>query len=169
MIITLFGSNSDVQLYSLAANNQLAFCALPYAAIDTLVHELPIGYTNLQVGEQAVVSFDRRRYRTTYIEHLYLTDHLLHITTDLLNEDYTFIPLATSNDTHFTITVVAKTIEQPSTGDDKVATAIKNSGNAVQTTAIYDLLGREYPVGTKLPQGVYIIVENNNVRKEFVR
>ncbi len=172
-LVKLLGSDPELQLYSLAANNKLAFCALPYSSMDTLVLNLPIGYVNLTTGSPAVIAFDARRYGTAYIEHIYLTDNAMHTTSDLLTDAYTFTPETTTDDTRFMLTVVAREYTQDGNNgnnSDNVLTGIDDATKApTHTVAIYDMLGREYPSDAKLPQGVYIIVENNNVRKEFLK
>ena len=153
-LVKMSGSTPVLELYSLVGNEKRAFNALHMTAIRTLV---PLGYTNAPMG-QMTIAFDYDHYDASALEAVMLTDYETGRVVNLLEQDYTFTNHAAHSDNRLAINAVVL----PKTPE--VATEL----NDQMVNGVYDLLGRKVTL-ENLPQGVYIIIENGQSRKEVIR
>jgi hypothetical protein len=155
-----FGSAQPMSAYSLLASTPMAYIALPMEGINRPV---PVGYRKAEMSEMTF-SFDDGRYDRNLLEALWLTDQVTGKVTDLLFEDYTFMPEATQDDNRFFLSLEKRKVVDVTTAVDEV-----NQERTI--THIYDMLGREVNTSyNMLPQGVYVITDNlGTTRKEIIR
>lgn len=155
-----FGEAQPMSAYSLLASTPMAYIALPMEGINRPV---PVGYRKAEMSEMTF-SFDDGRYDRNLLEALWLTDQVTGKVTDLLFEDYTFMPEATQDDNRFFLSLEKRKVVDVTTAVDEV-----NQERTI--THIYDMLGREVNTSyNMLPQGVYVITDNlGTTRKEIIR
>lgn len=155
-----FGSAQPMSAYSLLASTPMAFIALPMEGINRPV---PVGYRKAEMSEMTF-SFDDSRYDRNLLEALWLTDQVTGKVTNLMLEDYTFMPEATQDDNRFFLSLEKRKVVDVTTAVDEV-----NQERTI--THIYDMLGREVNTSyNMLPQGVYVITDNlGTTRKEIIR
>ena len=172
----LFGTSDRLNVYSVAGNTQLAYCALPYAIDDNgqiSPSTLSIGYRNASTDSEAIFTFDSKRYKTDALEALYLTDNYMGETVDLLLDDYTFTPLKAQDDERFTLSAQPRRILDITTG----LGATNINATAINGNGVYDLLGRKVyssanafkQMKQSAPAGIYIVIDNGQLTKEIIR
>lgn len=158
-LVKLSGSSPVLEFYSLAGNDMRAFNALPAADITRPV---PLGFRNAQTGEM-VIAFDSDHYAAEPFSAVMLTDRETGRTVNLLDSDYRFTTDRAQSNERFT--VYALRAPDTTTGlNDHIG---QTSGQST-TVNIYDILGRRVS-GNNLPQGIYIIMQNGQSRKEVIR
>ena len=158
-LVKMSGSTPVLELYSLAGDEKRAFNALALTAIRTLV---PLGYDNAPMG-QMTIAFDYDHYDASALEAVMLTDYETGRVVNLLESDYIFTNYTTRSDNRFAINAVLL----PKTPE--VATGLNDQMvNDQMVNGIYDLLGRRVSLDM-LQQGVYIIIENGQSRKEVIQ
>jgi len=154
-LVKLFGSAQGLSVYTLAGSDERAFNAL---SLSNILRPVPVGFRNAPVGEM-VFCFDETHYDASLFDAVMLTDYEAGRVVNLLDEDYPFTTNKSQNDTRFALYAVLA---------PKATTDIDYTGGAGVQSAedgIYDLLGRRVSLDM-LPQGVYIIIENGQCRKE---
>ncbi|MBO4577880.1 MAG: hypothetical protein J5688_04150, partial [Paludibacteraceae bacterium] len=155
-LVKLSGSASAMELYSLSGKERRAYNALP---AKDIMNPVSLGFSNAPVGE-LTFAFDSEHYDAESLSAVMLTDHQTGQVVNLLDGNYRFTTERAQDDTRFTI----HALRAPST-----ATAVESiSINVARQDGIYDVLGRRLS-GDRLPQGVYIIVEKGQSRKEVIR
>lgn len=159
-LVKLFGSHQPMTFYSLNDNNEpCAYNALPIEDIHTAV---PLGFRNAPTG-MLQISFDAAHSNTDRLEAVYLTDYMLGNTVNLMEESYEFYNSQKASDTRFALWAVVRRVPATATGMDETQTT---NGHC----EIYDLLGRRVNTHMQsMPQGLYILVENSESRKEVIR
>lgn len=158
-LVKMSGSTPVLELYSLVGNEKRAFNALHMTAIRTLV---PLGYTNAPMG-QMTIAFDYDHYDASSLEAVMLTDYETGRIVNLLDEDYSFTTTGTEENARFVINAVLA----PRVTTDIGGTGVDGSSTN-ELDGVYDLLGRKVTL-ENLPQGVYIIIENGQSRKEVIQ
>jgi hypothetical protein len=163
-LVKMSGSTPVLELYSLAGDEKRAFNALNMTAIRTLV---PLGYTNAPMGQMSI-AFDYDHYDALALEAVMLTDYETGRVVNLLEQDYTFTNHAAHSDNRLAINAVVlpKTPEVATELNDQMVN--DQMVNDQMVNGVYDLLGRKVTL-ENLPQGVYIIIENGQSRKEVIR
>ena len=163
-LVKMSGSTPVLELYSLAGDEKRAFNALNMTAIRTLV---PLGYTNAPMGQMSI-AFDYDHYDASALEAVMLTDYETGRVVNLLEQDYTFTNHAAHSDNRLAINAVVlpKTPEVATELNDQMVN--DQMVNDQMVNGVYDLLGRKVTL-ENLPQGVYIIIENGQSRKEVIR
>lgn len=160
-LVKMFGSAQPLSAYSLMTDaTPLAFQALPMEAIN---RPIQVGYRKADMSPMTF-SFDDSRYDRNLLEALWLTDQVTGKVTNLMLEDYTFMPEATQDDNRFFLSLEKRKVVDVTTAVDEV-----NQERTI--THIYDMLGREINTSyNMLPQGVYVITDNlGTTRKEIIR
>ncbi len=165
-----------------------------YSSIDAddPVYEqiIPLGYRDA-ASEDMTFDYDAMRYNAlsehssnaiktgdkARIVAMLLRDNLTGVVTDLLIKSYTCRAVANTDDSRFTL--IVRYVYPDATGQYDVATDISNTtpslnGNEQEAgnANVYDVLGRRITNGAdavNLPTGVYIVVEQGDVRKEIVQ
>lgn len=158
-LVKMSGSTPVLELYSLAGDEKRAFNALHMTAIRTLV---PLGYTNAPMG-QMTIAFDYDHYDASSLEAVMLTDYETGRIVNLLDEDYSFTTTGTEENARFVINAVLA----PRVTTDIGGTGVDGSSTN-ELDGVYDLLGRRVSLDM-LQQGVYIIIENGQSRKEVIQ
>lgn len=98
-----FGSVYSLKAYTIQSDGlPLAYNAMAPESTENI----PLGYRAPQKGSYVFKLDDS--YSIDRIEALYLTDHVLNTTVNLLNTDYGFETERTQNNSRFTLSVVAK-------------------------------------------------------------
>lgn len=152
-----FGNDGNISIYSIINNNLLAFQAMSY---DYLFRPISIGYKNVKM-EPITISFDENRYSFEDIDALWLTDIELNKYTNLLVEDYTFMPSTTQDNNRFYLTLEIS-------HKDDVGTSLEETKSETNEN-IFNIFGYNINKSDRLPNGFYIIVdENGNCRKELI-
>ena len=179
----LFGTEDHLDIYSIGADNEpLAFCALPmtedeFGQADNIT--IPLGYRNASTEQPAVIAFDESRYDASLFGALYLTDRYTGDVVNLLNEDYSFLPLAAADNERFTLGIAPRRTQEVTTGTEDITSLVQTA----DMVTVYDVLGRKvalinaggFEVNADmlkmihLPEGIYVIVQGDVVRKEFVK
>lgn len=170
-------TSTGLQVYTLQDGQKRAYNALA-AHLATLI---PVGIKVPAEGEY-IFRIDPRHMAN--MGHLYLTDHNLGITTDLLTEEYAFTTQAGTNDSRFTIQWLAQSADIASDLDNQSGMQIATNGNlliltqlpAGATVRTYDALGRLMQTATTsegqlqliMPNGVYMIVATSG-NQQFVQ
>lgn len=158
-LVKLSGSSPVLEFYSLAGNDMRAFNALPAADITRPV---PLGFRNAQTGEM-VIAFDSDHYAAEPLQAVMLTDRETGRTVNLLDSDYRFTTDRAQSNERFT--VYALRAPDTTTG---LNDHIGRTSDQSTTVNIYDILGRRLS-GDRLPQGIHIIMQNGQSRKEIIR
>ena len=158
-----------LRVYTLLGSTKLAYNATSPALAQM---PIPVGYKVSQLQPLTFSALDLED-NDNYIA-LYLYDNVEDVTTNLLEDDYTFTPTERENNSRFTLSCVAapKTpteIEQTAEGG---ALFIANQGGvsiyqlpANATVRVYDIMGRmvttqqaqQNVMDITLPTGVYVI------------
>lgn len=160
-LVKIFGEQQPMTIYSIGADNQpRAFNALPVEDAATI--PVPLGYRNAPLGTMQI-AFDAEQYDMSAFEAVWLTDYLTNTTVNLLNEAYTFNNTEVESDTRFSVTVAIRMT--PAVATDAQTATVSGQGSAVY----YDMLGRRISSSSAIPQGVYVVIENGNCRKEVIR
>ena len=155
-LVKMSGSTPVLELYSLASAERRAFNAL---SLSDMYRPVPLGFRNASIGEMTF-RFDSEHYDASPLDAVMLTDYETGRTVNLLEEDYRFTTSVSSSDVRFVLHAVLA---------PEVATGLNGQiVNEPMVNGIYDLLGRKVDK-SMLPQGVYIIVENGEARKEVIR
>lgn len=155
-LVKLYGSTPVFSLYSLADTEERAFNAL---ALDAIKQPVPLGFKNAQTGEW-VFAFDDTHYDASMLEAVMLTDYETGRVVNLLEQDYHFTNYRAADNTRFVLHAVLA---------PRISTGVDNrTVNSLQPDGVYDLLGRRVSPDM-LQQGVYVIIENGQSRKEVVR
>lgn len=155
-LVKMSGSTPVLELYSLASAERRAFNAL---SLSDMYRPVPLGFRNASIGEMTF-RFDSDRYDASPLDAVMLTDYEAGRTVNLLEEDYRFTTSVSSSDVRFVLHAVLA---------PEVATGLNGQMvNDPMANGVYDLLGRKVDK-SMLPQGVYIIVENGEARKEVIR
>lgn len=160
-LVKIFGEQQPMTIYSIGADNQpRAFNALPVEDAATI--PVPLGYRNAPLGTMQI-AFNSEQYDTSAFEAVCLTDHKANTTVNLLSESYTFNNTQVESDTRFSVTVAIRMT--PAVATDAQTATVSGQGSAVY----YDMLGRRISSSSAIPQGVYVVIENGNCRKEVIR
>lgn len=155
-LVKMSGSTPVLELYSLASAERRAFNAL---SLSDMYRPVPLGFRNASIGEMTF-RFDSDRYDASPLDAVMLTDYEAGRMVNLLEEDYRFTTSVSSSDVRFVLHAVLA---------PEVATGLNGQMvNDPMANGVYDLLGRKVDK-SMLPQGVYIIVENGEARKEVIR
>lgn len=159
-LVKMFGSNQPMSLYSIGSNGEpRAYNAL---AIADALQPVPLGYRNAPIATMQF-AFDTAHYDTSMLDAVWLIDYETGNTTNLLDEPYTFDNTQAASDSRFAL--FAQLAEKQHTPTDNGFTTRDAQGKEV-----YDMLGRRVGISfDELPQGVYIIVEDGEPRKEVVK
>ena len=134
----MFGNAPVLYAYSLSQGEALAFQAV---SIDT-IYPIPVGFKNAKINTMTF-AFDSKRYTNSCLSAIWLHDSKLNKHTNLLYDDYTFVPSSSNEDNRFYITV-----------EFDVATDIENVFYDDQEYA-FDILGRK--VSDIYTNGVYVV------------
>ena len=134
----MFGNAPVLYAYSLSQCEALAFQAV---SIDS-IYPIPLGFKNAKISTMTF-AFDSKRYTNSRLLAIWLHDSMLNKHTNLLYDDYTFIPSSSNEDNRFYITV-----------EFDVATDIENVFYDDQEYA-FDILGRK--VSDIYTNGVYVV------------
>ena len=155
-LVKLSGSVSAMEFYSLSGNEKRAYNAL---SAKDIMNAVTLGFCNAPIGEMTI-AFDSEHYDAKSLSAVMLTDRQTGQVVNLLEGCYRFTTDCAQDDTRFTI----HALRAPST-----VTAVESIGTSIaRPDGIYDVLGRRLS-GDRLPQGVYIIVEKGQSRKEVIR
>lgn len=158
-LVKMHGSEPAFALYTLAGTDERVFNALALSAISQPV---PVGFKNAPTGEM-VFSFDDAHYDDAALDAVMLTDYEANRVVNLLEQDYLFTNTRAEDNTRFVIYAVLA----PQTVTEIIAPAY--DGTTLNgPDGIYDMLGRRVSAGD-LPQGVYIVIENGQPRKEVIQ
>lgn len=142
----MFGNASAMYAYSLSKGVALAFQAV---SIDS-IYPIPLGYKNAKISPMTF-AFDSARYVNDGLYAIWLYDSKLNTHTNLLHEEYVFMPGSPSEDNRFYITI-----------EFDVLTDI-NTENELNKELIFDILGRR--VSSIYHNGVYIVHKNRECVK----
>lgn len=93
----------SMSVYTIYGGYNLAYNALSPTDAEQLI---PVGYVAPSAGEYTFGLDEQGDYEQ--IEHIYLTDYEQGLTTDLLNENYTFTTATGKNESRFAINVILK-------------------------------------------------------------
>ncbi len=93
----------SMSVYTIYGGYNLAYNALSPTDAEQLI---PVGYVAPSAGEYTFGLDEQGDYEQ--IEHIYLTDYEQGLTTDLLNESYTFMTATGKNESRFAINVILK-------------------------------------------------------------
>lgn len=158
-LVKLFGSAQPLSLYSFGERNNLrAFNALP---AEDILQPVALGYRNAAAG-QMLFAFDTLRCDKAQWNAVWLTDRRTGTLTNLIEEDYRFTNTETQDDDRF----ILNAVPAPKTPTD-IASPPADGPHA---DGIYDIMGRRCdPKNGYLPQGIYIVIENGQSRKEVIR
>ena len=160
-LVKIFGEQQPMTLYSLGADNEpRAFNALPVS--DAFDIPVPLGYRNAPLGTMQI-AFDTAQYDMSAFEAVWLTDHVMNTTVNLLDGAYTFTNTQEASDTRFAVTAAIRLTPAVTTGVEPAAN-IGGSSAAVY----YDMLGRRVNAASA-QQGVYVVIDNGTCRKEVIR
>lgn len=155
-LVKVHGSSPTLALYSLAGTDERAFNAL---SLDAMSQPVPLGFKHATAGLMTF-AFDTAHYDASILEAVMLTDYATGRVVNLLDEDYSFTTTGTEENARFVINAVLA---------PRVTTGVDNrTVNSLQPDGVYDLLGRRVSPDM-LQQGVYIIIENGQSRKEVIR
>ena len=155
-LVKMSGSTPVLELYSLAGDEKRAFNAL---SLSDLYRPVTLGFRNAPIGE-LTFRFDSEHYDASVLDAVMLSDYETGRTVNLLEEDYRCTTSVSANDTRFVLHAVLA---------PQTATGLNGPiNNGAMVNGVYDLLGRKVEKSL-LPQGVYIIVENGEARKEVIR
>lgn len=159
-LVKMFGSHQPMSLYSVGGNGEpRAYNALP--AADAM-QPVPLGFRNAPQGTMQI-AFDSAHYDASMFEAVYLLDYETGNTTNLLDEPYIFRNTQNSSDTRFALFASLSTKPHTPTGTDVII-------RDVQGIEVYDMLGRRVSISfDNLPQGVYVVVQDGEPRKEVVK
>ena len=158
-LVKMNGSTPVLELYSLAGDEKRAFNAL---SLSDMYRPVPVGFRNASIGEMTF-RFDSEHYDASPLDAVMLTDYETGRTVNLIEEDYRFTTSVSQNDVRFVLHAVLA----PRVTTDIGGTGVDGS-NTNELDGVYDLLGRKVDK-SMLPQGVYIIVENGEARKEVIQ
>jgi hypothetical protein len=145
-LVKMFGFAPVLSGYSLAQGEALAFQAV---SIDSL-YPIPVGYRNAN-STTMTFAFDTERYTNNGLGALWLYDSQLNKYTNLLRENYTFVPSANKEENRFYITI-----------ELDVPTDTENVFEINKET-IFDILGRR--MTEVYSNGIYIIFKNGKYTK----
>ena len=160
-LVKIFGEQQPMSLYTIGADNEpRAFNALPVEDAATL--PVPLAYRNAPLGTMQI-AFDETRCDIASLEAVWLTDFTENTTVNLLKGAYEFTNDVAASDTRFAVTTVIR--KTPAVATDNETATVSEQGSAVY----YDMLGRRVSTSRSIPQGVYVVIENGNCRKEVVR
>ena len=158
-LVKMHGSSPTLVLYSLAGTEERAFNAL---SLDAINQPVPLGFKHATAGLMTF-AFDTAHYDASMLEAVMLTDYATGRVVNLLDEHYSFTTAGTEDNARFVINAVLAprvTTDIGGTGVDGYSTN--------ELDGVYDLLGRRVSLDM-LQQGVYIIIENGQSRKEVIQ
>ena len=102
--VSLFTISGEIELFSNALNVQSA------------ANGIPVGYIAPTEGQFTFSYNDQES--SSWIEHLWLIDNDMAVTTDLLDNDYNFISAAETNKTRFVLKIELKSEKDDPTTDN---------------------------------------------------
>ncbi len=160
-LVKIFGEQQPMSLYTIGADGEpRAFNALPVE--DAAILPVPLAYRNAPLGTMQI-AFDAEQYDMSAFEAVWLTDYQTNTTVNLLKGAYEFTNDVAASDTRFAVTTVIR--KTPAVATDNETAIVSEQGSAVY----YDMLGRRVSTSRSIPQGVYVVIENGNCRKEVVQ
>ncbi|HBZ34346.1 MAG TPA: hypothetical protein DEO38_04505, partial [Bacteroidales bacterium] len=140
-----FGSGDYIQLYAIEQGQRLAFDAIN--ATDAAAGT-SLGYHAPEAGEYTI-NFEELTGNTSAIEHIWLTDNVESITTDLLAGNYT---LTTASGTY----------------NGRLTVKVQWRQNSGTVTALDDITGDDYDI--RVENGRVIVMSNEQgVRSKDIR
>ncbi|MCQ2346249.1 MAG: hypothetical protein MJZ82_05765, partial [Paludibacteraceae bacterium] len=165
----LIGGNEQLCVYTLDDNMMLAFMAIdPVYAAQQLI---PVGYKAKSMGNKTF-SLRHRTQAACDFQSVSLIDYATGIVTELLTDDYSFTPASLHDDSRFAINAVVSRMPQTPTDISDVDQDDLGKFAAMQP-GIYTVLGIKVAdlnqPAMQLQPGVYIIVTDNQVRKEILK
>ncbi len=140
-----FGSGDYIQLYAIEQGQRLAFDAIN--ATDAAAGT-SLGYHAPEAGEYTI-NFEELTGNTSALEHIWLTDNVESITTDLLTGNYT---LTTASGTY----------------NGRLTVKVQWRQNSGTVTALDDITGDDYDI--RVENGRVIVMSNEQgVRSKDIR
>lgn len=163
----MMGGKEPVSVYLLDGTQPMAFLATTH---DAARQTIPVGYRST-ASQPMTFSLRDPLTAAALFEAVYLTDYERGTTVDLLTEQYRFTPTTSQSDTRFALNAVIR--RQPTVTTDVETLTPTLQGQGRMLPGIYDLTGRriasiDEPC-TGIVPGVYIIITENEIRKEVLR
>ena len=156
-----FGEEPKLSVYSLSGNQPLAYQAVSRELIERAV---PIGYRGMSEST-ATFAFDDRHYDRSKLAGVWLQDTQTGTTVNLLDDDYSFTPTSTQDDSRFYLSV--ELLQDP---EIEIETGVIGQEHDSDIIHIYDIMGREMHVAGPWAPGVYIMIDAaGRSRKEIIR
>lgn len=160
-LIKEFGESKKLSLYSLQMSNNdlLSYQAISYDYFDRAI---PIGYRNAKIGEPIIFSLDDT-FDIMNIESIWLIDNMTRMHTNLIKEDYMFIPDNSEDNNRFYISVCKKS------NQNDIATSITDIENDINIK-VYNIFGYEISPNQIQPYNLYIKMNNKGKAwKEIIK
>ena len=158
----MFGIGSKTKeipmsFYSLSNGQELGYMAVPK---DAMSNAIPLGYRDAKLAE-TTISFDEERCSREGLIAVWLNDTKTNLSTNLLEEDYTFVPESAQEEGRFYISITP--VMTPT-----VATGIEQVSNDDQLI-YYDVLGRKVQGNSYNQNSVYVVIDAQGNSQKVIR